>query len=239
MKLLIDQGNSRLKYCRWDGKRYHTPGISDLAHLMTSNSDLDDIDEVWISSVRDDKEQNSLKDSLSELNVPIRFARTQSRTAGLVNSYSEPAMMGVDRWLAMLAIWREVQGEFVLIDAGTALTFDYVEFDGVHQGGHIIPGLELMRDALTSRTDRIKVTSSFTANRTLANNTADAVLHGCMTTLTAYLETMLTSLPESIREVIFITGGDAVLLQESMHFDSHLRQDLVFQGLVEYFAVNT
>jgi pantothenate kinase type III len=60
-----------------------------------------------------------------------------------------------------------------------------------------------------------------------------------MTTLTAYLEVMLTSLPSSVKDAIYITGGDAVLLQESLHFDSYLRQDLVFKGLVEYFTTQS
>jgi type III pantothenate kinase len=239
MKLLIDQGNSRLKYCFWDGVKYSTPGIADTAYLFESLEDQLPVESVWVSSVRDLQQQQQLKDVLGALNTEVHFAETQAETAGLINSYSKPQSMGIDRWLAMLAIWRDIQDEFVLIDAGTALTFDYVDSDGSHQGGHIIPGLELMRDALTSRTGKIIVSGDFTPNRTLANNTSDAVLHGCMTTLTAYLEVMLTSLPSSVKDAIYITGGDAVLLQESLHFDSYLRQDLVFKGLVEYFTTQS
>ena len=154
MHLLVDQGNSRLKIASYTHGRIGavtTIELNDLAGHLTEHF----IEYVCISSVQNDSRVRQLLNILDDFEIPHAVAKTQATQQGLVNSYPEPHKMGVDRWLAMLAVWREVHSAFVLIDAGSALTFDWVNDAGEHQGGHIIPGLSLMHKALKTNTDRI------------------------------------------------------------------------------------
>jgi len=95
----------------------------------------------------------ALRDALcTRLRCPVTIARTAACAGALRNGYSNPAQLGVDRWLAMRAAWRADAQAVCVVDAGTALTIDAVAADGQHLGGLILPGTELMRAALVRET---------------------------------------------------------------------------------------
>ena len=66
-------------------------------------------------------------------------------------------MLGVDRWLALVAAWNMVRQPAVVADLGTAATLDFVAGDGRHVGGYIVPGPGLMAKALARDTARVRV----------------------------------------------------------------------------------
>ncbi len=97
-------------------------------------------EKIWISSVADELSESKIRDILvGQWGVEPWFARTQKQTNTLLNSYTDPSRMGVDRWLAMLAAREKFPGRICVVDVGSALTIDVVAADGLHEGGYILP----------------------------------------------------------------------------------------------------
>lgn len=157
-------------------------------------------------------------------------AATQTSRGPLTNSYAEPARMGVDRWLAMLAARVRFENAFCVIDVGSALTIDHVDENGQHLGGYIIPGPALMERALLLDTDRVRFEES--AHYVLApgESTAEAVRHGIALAQAGAVALAVKQVGEPRPEVVY-TGGAGELLFGLVGGKGVYRQDLVFEGL--------
>ena len=94
----------------------------------------------------------------SKWGVPFKTIKAEAQQGALINGYMEPERLGVDRWLAMLAVIEEEQPEvpICVIDCGSAITIDAVNAKGEHVGGLIVPGISMMRNALVKGTSGIR-----------------------------------------------------------------------------------
>ncbi|MBY4676884.1 type III pantothenate kinase [Marinobacterium arenosum] len=162
-----------------------------------------------------------------------QFARTAAAAGGVRNSYQDPARMGVDRWLAMLAAFNDAGGACCVVDCGSAITVDYVAADGVHQGGYIMPGLRLLKESLLSNTARILVDQSLEQFDTRpGTHTSAAVEHGINLMFQALQEKILADLESRPQPVpLYITGGDGELFHRLAGCGCY-RPELVMDGLV-------
>ena len=79
-----------------------------------------------------------------QLKEAPRFVTTAHAQFGVRCAYADPARLGVDRWVAVLAAYHAAHGAACVLDAGTAVTFDAVAADGRHLGGLIFPGARQM-----------------------------------------------------------------------------------------------
>ncbi|WP_295451148.1 type III pantothenate kinase, partial [uncultured Thiodictyon sp.] len=113
------------------------------------------------------------------------FALPRQGCLGLRVAYAEPARLGVDRWLALLG----AQGcdAALIVDAGTAVTFDVLAPAGLHLGGLILPGLTMMRDSLLAGT-QIPPGAPEPTVEPWATDTAAAVATGSLHALAALAE---------------------------------------------------
>jgi type III pantothenate kinase len=161
------------------------------------------------------------------LGIVPEYARATARTAGVTSGYGEPEKLGVDRWLALLAAWQELDRACVVVDAGTAVTVDVLDGSGTHQGGYIVPGLTLMLNALLSGTSGVRLSAGPVASLAAGNCTSDAVLQGCTAMTVALIERARSGseLP------LVLTGGDAELLAPWLAAPSLLCPELVLDGL--------
>ncbi|MBI3171771.1 MAG: type III pantothenate kinase, partial [Hydrocarboniphaga effusa] len=160
MILLLDIGNSRLKWAMADplavGARLQSahsePHLGEPAKLFYTLA-LPQVEQVWVSQVMGPQHEQKLAEALqSHYGFAPQFARTQAEHRGLHCGYAEPERLGVDRWLAMLALWAQTRHAFCVVNAGTALTFDAVDEGGQHQGGLIAPGLVTSEKAVLDAT---------------------------------------------------------------------------------------
>ncbi|WP_420428206.1 type III pantothenate kinase [Algiphilus sp.] len=157
----------------------------------------------------------------------IRFARTKAEHDGLRLAYAQPQRMGVDRFLAMAALWRERRAGFIAVSAGTALTVDIVDDRGQHLGGFIAPGLHAMRTAVLDRTQFPHVFDA-PAHDQPGTDTESCVAEAALAAALGLLERVQTRhrLPG------FVGGGDATTLQPFLASDAWtLREHLVLEGL--------
>lgn len=174
--------------------------------------------------------------ALSTLGIDVDLARTEAACAGLTNSYAEPERMGVDRWLAMLAAYVPRHRAVVVIDAGTALTLDFIDANGQHRGGYILPGQALSQAALLSDTSRVRFSEEVVARPEPGRSTAEAVTNGALFAQVAVAESAITQarLFWGSAFSAVLTGGDGEKILSHLGVGlpgCEFVADLVFDGL--------
>ncbi len=189
------------------------------------------LEQIWVSSVAGSAAESELAAMLEQRwGVEPWFARTRNRTGSLVNSYDDPARMGVDRWLAMLAGRQRQAGRICVVDAGSALTIDIVDESGQHEGGYIIPGPLLMERALLLDTDRVRFDEEVDYALSPGSSTAEAVRHGIALAQAGAVALVIDRGGSEAMQLLFCGGGGEALMQLLDRGGNYV-PDLVFEGL--------
>lgn len=228
----IDIGNSFLKW------RLREPARGVLCRgRQPTDAPLDGLvarwqaaDRVWVSSVAQPRVDEKLTAALQAAACPSPvFAATSAQAAGVRNSYAEPAAMGVDRWLAMLAAWSLAGRALCVVDCGSAITIDYLDDRGHHQGGYILPGMRSLQQALLGNTARVfvdRAPQDFCPRP--GTSTSEAVAQGGDFIFDAIAQRLAQELGP--QRPLFITGGDGELFCQRVGRGEWL-PDLVLDGL--------
>ncbi len=158
--------------------------------------------------------------------------RTAAAGFGVRCAYPRPETLGADRWAALVACRHKRKGAAVVVDCGTAITLDALSTEGEHLGGVIVPGVTLMRHALTTRTDQIPAQES-SSREVLAKSTADGVAAGTLYAAAAAVDRLAGEmgafLPSGSARIL--TGGATELLRPLMITEFKLEPTLVLYGL--------
>lgn len=238
--LLVDIGNSRIKWGWWSSGQLHPQGsISEHGPMLEGS-----LDQAWdkIPNPRRVVVANvggpSIADRLSSWTrrqwaVVPEFARVEARAFGVQIGYEDPSQLGVDRWLALIAVWNRYKAPACIADCGTAVTIDALASYGEHLGGLIVPGLTLMRQVLIRHTHGIEVNAAGEPQM-LARNTQDGITAGSLYAVAACIDRVAFALRwrfgDDLRCVI--TGGDAENVLPLLTHPFERVPDLVLQGLV-------
>ena len=235
--LLIDVGNTRLKWCLHEsidtGAGYRSSVYSKDNITPALDSAFAEIKSqpVWIACVAGEELVEQLSDWFSkQWGVMPVFAQSQASSMGLINAYQQVDALGVDRWLVMLAARHLYQRALCVIDCGTAITMDVVNAAGQHQGGLILPGLSLLQQSLQVKTSAIE--QSIETDVLLANNTAAAVGSGCRLMMRKAVPSIVKEFEQQlgVNLLCVLTGGDSHLLRHEFKRYEY-REDLVLFGL--------
>ncbi|MEM0954452.1 MAG: type III pantothenate kinase [Pseudomonadota bacterium] len=223
MTLLLDVGNSSVKW-RAGELRGRCEGESVLPDLPTTPAG------IWVASVASAERQGMLTELCQQRwqKTPW-FARSERSACGVTNSYAEPSRMGVDRWLAMIAAFDVTQSPVCVVDAGSALTIDFVGAGGQHTGGYIIPGQNLMQQALAGGTARVRVGTSGEPSLQPGTSTDEAVGHGLMLAQVGAVAFALEQMDMELK--LIFSGGDGASLMRLLGRGGDYREDLVLDGL--------
>lgn len=238
MKLLLDIGNSRLKWASLDAHRIgpmqtliHNHDAEMIAKAMQGYGRET---QISIATVLSDTFKSSLSDSIQCQGFPSpHFIEVAQDRHGVHVAYSTPARLGVDRWLAMIGSRQLGPCDTIVVDCGTAATFDVLTRDGQHLGGLIIPGLSTMIRSLFERTARIPLTSSSNDFSLLATDTESAVRSGCVRALIAAIDGICDDVESTLGRPIarLLCGGDSELLMTKLRGIYRWQPDLVLQGM--------
>ena len=227
--LLIDAGNTAIKWrlANAEGLLETGGSVSDVVSL-SGRVEAEPWSLAVLASVASDATDAELMSALTAgKEATVHRAAAQTTCLGLVSSYDEPERMGVDRWLAMLAANVHNEGALCVIDAGTAVTVDLVSAEGTHEGGYILPGADLMRRALSSETDRIRVGALETPRIGPGNTTKACVTAGSWRAVIGAVQSIMAEYPE---HRALLTGGAANTLKDLGLAATH-SPDLVMEGL--------
>lgn len=154
---------------------------------------------------------------------------------GIAVDVDEPRSLGADRALNAIAAHAKYEGDLIVIDFGTATTFDAVDFTGAYKGGIIAPGINLSLDALVSNTaklPRIAIASPGN-NNVIGRNTEDQMLIGIFWGYVSMMEGLIARMREQIGRPakVVATGGLAILFQEHTDMFDAVDADLTLDGL--------
>ena len=236
--LLVDSGNSRIKWAKLSqrGLTTHQAAPADRWFDSTLVADLRGADRVLIANVAGAERANVLSAAVRDhAGVEPEVVRVGADAAGIRHAYPEPASLGVDRWLAMIAARAKDSRAICVVDVGTAMTIDAVDATGRHLGGLITPGPDLMIASLLKNTGDLAAFARGGREGTalFADNTRGAIWQGCEHALAALVDRCVESLPaESAGAVrLIVTGGAASRIVPLLRAPFHEVPDLVLQGL--------
>ena len=242
--LLLDVGNSRIKWGLLDDGNINKTGhisqerIRDSGLQVLTSKLPRQVEQVFVSNVAGTSFATRLSGVVGmHCDCDVRFARSQKEGWGLRNSYSQPRRMGVDRWVAMVGAWAEVQAACLVIDIGTALTLDAIDDSGKHLGGQIMPGTSIMTNALAGATSDIPNVRSLRAGKEASmqmfgRSTAAAVREGVQNAIAGAVDRAFRTLQSAgIEPTAVLTGGDASRILDALATTPLHRPHLVLQGL--------
>ncbi len=237
MKLLIDFGNTRLKWATLDQQRLQAGGVfahadcALIAELRREWSERVRVDTVLVASVVAPAREAELGAFVHErFGLHAQFLRSPAAALGLRNAYAVPARLGIDRFLAMAAAHAERPSARVLVSVGTALTLDALGADGIHHGGVILASPRLMREALLAGTARVGTAEG--QYDEMPTNTADAVVSGSLDAAAGAIERFRAAAARTLGKppAVLLTGGGADELAPFIGA-AERAHDLVLRGL--------
>ncbi len=163
------------------------------------------------------------------------YIRVEPRAAGVTNAYRAPGMLGVDRWAGIVAAYHGSKRSVCVIDCGTAITIDVVDAAGIHQGGLIAPGIDMMRRSLAQDTAAIGPVSHETGESPpqLARDTTGCVNSGVMHMAGALIDRVTGDAAKRCDGNLeaVITGGDAGKILPVLRHPPRHDRDLVLKGV--------
>ena len=154
---------------------------------------------------------------------------------GFAVDVDEPRSLGADRALNTIAAHAKYDGDLIVVDFGTATTFDAVDFNGAYKGGIIAPGLNLSLDALvgnTAKLPRIAIEAPRT-NSVIGTNTEDQMLIGVFWGYVAMMEGLIARMRAVIGRPakVVATVGLAILFDRHSDIFDAVDPDLTLEGL--------
>ena len=246
--LLIDIGNTRIKWARFDGERLgrqraavHSGwGGEDYARRVIGSGRR--LDRILVASVAGARVDRSLVLAARRARAPApEFVVSQRRAAGVTSGYHEPWRWGVDRFVAAIGAYHLAKGRAVcVVGVGTAMTIDLVDAAGRHRGGAIIPGPTLMVDTLLKNTDGIRRRAQGGAgggNSLFGRSTRAALVQGSRYAAAALIDRAVGEARALVRgrsPLVVLTGGGAPSVQPLVRSACVSVPDLVLRGLAAF-----
>ena len=244
MKLLFDIGNTRIKWAfeaagslQDFGAATHRGVAPDAA--LSCIADIPGAPTaIAVVNVAGPDMETAVTAAIEQrFGVAAQFLRTAPQAAGVSNGYTASEQLGADRWAAIVGAWNLHKQAVCVADMGTAVTIDTVTAAGVHQGGIILPGVQLMLQSLHQDTSDIagfaqRSRQDVPAGDWFGRDTLTAVNRGAVFALRAAVAQAAATLATSAAPpLVVITGGDAELLGEIPDCDVRHDPHLVLRGL--------
>jgi type III pantothenate kinase len=241
MKLLaVDAGNTRVKWGLHDGHDWFLRGSFATTAISTPTAFEHlpvklQVERLLISNVAGRQVDAGLHDRLYGAAAAIENITSMPSQCGVTNRYVEPSGLGSDRWAALIGAHAAAQDSpraQLVIVAGTALTVDALTPDGQFLGGLIVPGPDLMRQALHRATAQLPETRG--AYHTFPRVTADAIATGAFEATCGAIQRMYTHFAAHNGDAPHCVGSGGAMLQLAHHlpFPVAVNDHLVLDGLL-------
>jgi type III pantothenate kinase len=232
--LLIDVGNGRTKLALATRERIlaqrdlPTPGLA--AEPLRTELQGWDYDRVVTSSVVP-KATHTLRDFFGTRMLVLRH----DISLGIGVVYPKPETIGADRLANAVALTHLHGAPGVVIDFGTAVTFDIVDAGSCYIGGVIAPGLRLMTDYLHERTALLPAVELREPDSAIGKSTVGAILAGAAIGYRGMVRGILDALRKELGSPaglqVVATGGDAAWIASALPEIASVDADLTLQGL--------
>ncbi len=256
MLLAIEQGNTNTMFAIHDGSSWVAQWRSATESTRTADEyvvwlsqllsmqglGFRAIDAVIISSVVPQSIFNLRNLSRRYFNVePLVIG--ENANLGIDVRIEKPSEAGADRLVNAIGAGMVYKGPLIVIDSGTATTFDIVGEDGAFEGGIIAPGINLSMQALheaAAKLPRIAIQRP-AGNRIVGTDTVSAMQSGVFWGYISLIEGLVTRIKAERGEpmTVIATGGVASLFEGATESIDHFDSDLTIRGLLEIYRRNT
>ena len=159
---------------------------------------------------------------------------------GLKVNIDNPKELGPDRIANSVAGYKIAESDVIIVDLGTATTFDVVNSKKEYLGGSIAPGIKIRLDALTSKTASLKSVELDLPKKVVGKNTYEAIQSGLIYGHASMIDSMIEKLLQELgtKPKIILTGGLSKTIQPALNLNASYEQDLTLIGLEEIFNLN-
>jgi type III pantothenate kinase len=244
--LVIDVGNSRMKWGLHGPRGWAAFGV-------TTNSEIGTLAlRDWHSlprplravgvNVAGEAARVRVEGQLTRWRLVPEWLAASESACGVVNRYARPSQLGADRWASLIAARRRALADehfapaCVVVNAGTAVTIDALDVDGVFRGGLILPGMRIMLQALATNTAALK--SEPGMFRAFPDNTADALYSGAMQAICGAIEQMRRQIDTDAAKVrVYLAGGAAPEILPHLNPPVEVAEYLVLEGVLALAGV--
>lgn len=224
--LVIDCGNTRLKWGLRDGAAWAGQGALSVARLdsLTVRAER-----IVACNVAGDQAGAAIESLAARMVAPLHWVRAQSAHGGVTNGYEHPDQLGADRWAALIGARHSHAGPCLVVTAGTATTVDLLSAAGDFLGGLILPGVELMQQALARGTAQLPLAEGRFAWQ--PRRTVDAIRSGCLQAQTGAVERMFRQIAAHPGALCLLGGGAADSFADLLEIPLRRTDNLVLTGL--------
>jgi len=254
MLLAIEQGNTNTMFAIHDGQSWIAQWRSATESTRTADEyvvwlsqllsmqglGFRAIDACIISSVVPQSIFNLRNLSRRYLNVEPLVIGENARL-GVDVRIEKPSEAGADRLVNAVGASMVYPGPLIVIDSGTATTFDIVAADGAFEGGIIAPGINLSMQALHEAAAKLPRIAIQRPSRVVGKDTVGAMQSGVFWGYIALIEGLITRIKAERAETMTVvaTGGVASLFEGATDSIDHFDPDLTIRGLLEIHRRNT
>lgn len=230
--LLIDAGNSRIKWALIEGDQWQQQGKlenSQVASLRELFAALPAPHKVLVSNVAGEHMMLPLREACAAWTCPIDFISAQIEQCGVRNSYQHPAQLGSDRWAALIAARHQIRTACLVVDCGTATTIDALSAEGEFLGGLILPGLNMMQRSLIAGSALQMQNEG--ERQEFPRNTANAIFNGAIQATVGAIKLQFETLRACGTATCLLGGGAADCVQPYLNVPLQREENLVLLGL--------
>ncbi len=230
--LLIDAGNSRIKWATVEGSLWLQQNVLENVHapaLSMAFSELPPPDRILVSNVAGENMAQLLSAACAAWHCPVEFIAAQASQCGVRNSYEHPAQLGSDRWAALIAACYQERAACLVVNCGTATTVDALSAEGEFLGGLILPGVDIMRSSLAAGAAQLAQTVGVW--REFPRNTADATFSGSIQATIGAIRLQFEALAVHGSVRCLLSGGAADKVQTHLKLPLVRVDNLVLRGL--------
>ena len=239
MNLVIDIGNTRIKVAIFNG--------SELVHneIITSNNflkrTLDLIEKHQCKNAIISSVGNQNKCEIQEIKSKINIIELNSETkVPFKNNYLTPKTLGVDRIALVSSAFERFPNKNVLvIDAGTCITYDFINDNACYLGGAISPGIKMRYKAMNSFTEKLPLLKQ-TENKKLIGNSTESCIHsGVIFGVINEIDSAINSYKEKNQLLtVVLTGGDVNFLSNKLKNGIFANPNFLLEGLNTILTYN-
>jgi type III pantothenate kinase len=209
-------------------RRLGSVPLAEIEQLQVQWQSLPEPQAIAIAHVAGNAAREPLAKALARFRVRPIWVCARHSQCGVTNGYAEPGQLGADRWAALIAARHAHAGPSLVVNAGTATTVDLLSSSGLFRGGLILPGLDLMKQALAARTAGLPLVRGEFVEA--PRNTADAIETGCLLAQLGAIEKMHARLEPGA--LCLLSGGAALRVAGRLNIPVRVVEDLVLEGLV-------
>jgi type III pantothenate kinase len=239
LNLCIDQGNSSTKIGVFDENDLIESSAFEIDNLTEAVEIIErfNIESCIISSVTN---QVSYFQSILKQRIKNYLELSHKTLVPIENRYLTPETLGKDRLAAIVgAAFLKPDTDILVIDAGTAITFDFIDSKQVYHGGNIAPGLNMRLRSLHEFTQKLPLVEPNQNSSLLGNDTNSAILSGAVygiaLEIDGYINTLKIKYPQLST---FLTGGSTFYFDTKVKNAIFAEKNLVLIGLNRILQYN-